>query len=223
MGCARSGVSGGAGTRISRRARPYPTAHGTSVGSPGVLTSARLILVPLDAGALDALADGDQPRLEGATGARFGRPLGPPPLLAEHLDAYRAGLRLGQPEPAWRLWLLVTRDDGVAVGVAGLSGPVLAGAATLGWSVYQDHQGRGYATEALQALISYLLGDPRIELVRATIDPANGASRRVAEKAGMREIGLCRNPEGGSMVEVCARRHGERRGGRRGDGAGRGG
>lgn len=171
-----------------------------------MLTSARLTLAPLGAEALDALADGDRRRLEGVTGARFGRPLGPPPLLDEHLDAYRAGLRLGQPEPAWRLWLIVARETDEAVGVAGLSGPVLAGAATLGWSVYPDHQGRGYATEALRVLVPHLLEHPRIDRVRATIDPANAASRRVAAKAGMREAGLTRNPDGGSMVEVCARR-----------------
>lgn len=171
-----------------------------------MLASGRLSLVPLGQEALDALAEGDRARLERETGARFGRPLGAPPLLDEHLDAYRAGLRLGQPEPAWRLWLLVTRDGGEAVGVAGLSGPVLAGVATLGWSVYPEHQGRGYATEALRTLVEHLLEDPRIAVVRATIDPANTASRRVAEKAGMREAGVSRGPDGASMVEVCARR-----------------
>lgn len=168
-------------------------------------------MAPLGAEALDALADGDRARLERATGARFGDPLGPPPLLHDHLDAYRAGLKLGHPDPAWRLWLLVRRAGGEAIGVAGLSGPVLAGAATLGWSVYPEHQGRGYATEALRALVEHLLEDPAIAVVRATIDPGNAASLRVAEKAGLRRCGLTRDPEGGSMVEVATPRRRARR------------
>jgi [ribosomal protein S5]-alanine N-acetyltransferase len=176
------------------------------------LRGARLTLTPLAAEALDALADGDRPRLERATGARFGDPLGPPPLLDDHLDTYRAGLRLGHPEPAWQLWLMVAHATGDAVGVAGLSGPVLAGVATLGWSVYPAHQGQGYATEALSLLVEHLLAAPGVTLVRATIDPANAASRRVAEKVGLRESGMTRGPEDEPMIEVCVRR---RRPGRR--------
>ena len=58
----------------------------------------------------------------------------------------------------------------------------------VGYHVRADLQGRGYATEAAAACRDHArdaLGSP--ELV-AIIHPANTASRRVAEKIGMRHV-----------------------------------
>lgn len=166
------------------------------------IASRRLDLVPLSVEALDALAAGDGPEVERRTGASFPRPLVPPPDMSDHLDGYRAGMRLAHPPPAWRLWLMSSRASGDAVGVIGVTGPVMNGAATLGWSVYPTMQRRGYATEAVRAMIGHLLGQPEIALVRATIAPTNVASLRVAEKAGLAPSGTARAGDGQPMVVV---------------------
>lgn len=49
--------------------------------------------------------------------------------------------------------------------------------------------GAGYATEAVRAAIRHAFGFPEAQLVFAEIHPDNVASRRVLEKAGLREAG----------------------------------
>ena len=57
----------------------------------------------------------------------------------------------------------------------------------LGWAVHPDFQGRGYATEAAEALINKLFSDG-FEEIRAGAFEGNEASFRVMEKLGMRRI-----------------------------------
>ena len=57
--------------------------------------------------------------------------------------------------------------------------------------------GKGYATEAAEALVSYALADPRVRVVRAhTFEKAN-ASTRVLTKCGFGYIGEVIEPEDG--------------------------
>lgn len=90
------------------------------------------------------------------------------------------------------------RDDG---GVAGAGGVEIHGAerrmGEVGYWVRSDRAGRGYATEAVRAVVDLAfaeLGLYRLEL-RAGVE--NRASQRVAEKVGFRREGVLR--------EGCAR------------------
>ena len=51
-----------------------------------------------------------------------------------------------------------------------------------------SRQGRGYATEALRAMLAMAWADPRVTGVAAGTDPGNAASQRVLEKAGFRRV-----------------------------------
>jgi RimJ/RimL family protein N-acetyltransferase len=51
----------------------------------------------------------------------------------------------------------------------------------VGWIVRRAWWGRGYATEAVQAVLSLAAARP----VAAAIRPSNAASRRVADKVGL--------------------------------------
>jgi len=55
-----------------------------------------------------------------------------------------------------------------------------------------DHRGRGYATEAVKLMTSYLFARLRIERVQLAIHPENEASRKVAQKAGYTRESLMR-------------------------------
>ena len=55
--------------------------------------------------------------------------------------------------------------------------------------VRRDRWGRGYATEALQAVLSIGHGELAIDRIVALAYPDNDPSRRVMEKAGMRADG----------------------------------
>lgn len=58
--------------------------------------------------------------------------------------------------------------------------------ASIGYSITPTHQGRGYATEAVTAVIDALFGEAGIHRITASIDPQNVASRRVLDKLGFR-------------------------------------
>jgi RimJ/RimL family protein N-acetyltransferase len=59
-----------------------------------------------------------------------------------------------------------------------------------GYAIASAHQGKGYATEALTALIEYGLRELDINRFEADINPANTASRRVLDRLGFRLEGL---------------------------------
>jgi len=57
-------------------------------------------------------------------------------------------------------------------------------AGLIGWWVAADQRRRGYATAAVRAFSGWLLSEGGLDAVVAEIDPANIASRRVAETSG---------------------------------------
>jgi RimJ/RimL family protein N-acetyltransferase len=59
----------------------------------------------------------------------------------------------------------------------------------IGYATYPDVEGRGFATEAADALIRWVLPQPGVAQVCATLPPDNRAAIRVAEKVGMSLVG----------------------------------
>jgi len=166
-----------------------------------VVRTARLEIAPLSAAALDALIAGDGQRLTACTGASFAAPDAPPPLLADALPIVRDRVGASPDDAPWWMWLAVERGSHAAVGVIGFGGPPGPdGVVTVGYAIYPAFQRRGFATEALSALCAWALEDPRVRAVRATIPPAHDASRRTAERAGLRHVGEDVDPEVGDVV-----------------------
>jgi len=58
--------------------------------------------------------------------------------------------------------------------------------AELGWVFHPDHTGRGYATEAVRALLRLCFTDLRLRRVTANCFAGNEASWRLMERVGMR-------------------------------------
>ena len=57
----------------------------------------------------------------------------------------------------------------------------------LGFTISPKHQRRGYASEAVEALLSFLFGSLNKHRVVASVDPSNAASIALLEKMGMRK------------------------------------
>lgn len=57
----------------------------------------------------------------------------------------------------------------------------------IGYVLHSDHHGRGYATEAADALLRYAFEDMTLHRVVARIDERNPASGAVLRKLGMRQ------------------------------------
>ena len=79
---------------------------------------------------------------------------------------------------------LESRAEGVLLGDVALN--TSGRQAEIGVTLTATAQGRGYAAEALQALISHAFGTLKLEQVRAEIDPRNVAALRLLLTLGFR-------------------------------------
>jgi ribosomal-protein-alanine N-acetyltransferase len=156
--------------------------------SETLVHTTRLDLRPLGAEAIEALLAGDGESLRRLTGARF-REAAPPPYMAEALPVVRDRLRERPAETPWWNWLVVDRSSGEAVGSVAFGGPVNAeGAVLVGYAMYADFEGRGYATEAVRAMVAWAFAQPGVREVRALAPVWNTPALRVAENVGMRPV-----------------------------------
>jgi RimJ/RimL family protein N-acetyltransferase len=86
----------------------------------------------------------------------------------------------------------------IVVGRIGFKGPPTADCVVeIAYGVELDHQGKGYATEAAEALTAYALSDEHVRVVRAHTRPEPNASTRVLTKCGFRCLGKVMDPEDG--------------------------
>jgi aminoglycoside 6'-N-acetyltransferase len=110
---------------------------------------------------------------------------------AEGVRAQIEEMTQRQPgEPGgWVQLSVEERDGGRLVGDVGLS-PAEGepDVIKVGYTIAPAFQGRGYATEAVQALVGYALHTLGAEVVRAYASAENLPSIRVAEKVGMRLV-----------------------------------
>lgn len=89
---------------------------------------------------------------------------------------------------------VVLPDEDVLIGGCGLKlQDAAATEGSLGYAINPDFQKSGYATEVALALINFAFGGLRLDQVYAECDTRNEASRRVMEKAGMRESSIIRD------------------------------
>ncbi len=110
-------------------------------------------------------------------------------------------LRFGLGAGLWSLhgfgyWMIVERETGTLAGVGGLGNferglAELLGFPEAGWALGADHWGKGYATEAVGAIVAWADAALAHE-IRCIIDPGNMASVRVAEKHGFAKCGELR-------------------------------
>ena len=161
----------------------------------------RLELVPLDGDAIEALLGGNGPRLKSLTGADFPRPVGAPPYMADSLPVVRDRLRRSPGEAPWWNWLVVRQDNHAAVGSVTFGGtPDATGAVLIGYAMYPGHEGQGYATEAVRAMMEWAFAQPGVRIVRALAPVWNTPAVHVAEKVGMRPVASDEDDEVGAVL-----------------------
>jgi len=161
----------------------------------------RLDLAPMSADTIDALLAGNVARLRSLTGAEFVAPVGPPPYMEESLPVVRNRLRERPAEMAWWNWLVVRRDNRHAVGSVAFAGPPdAAGAVLIGYAMYPEREGSGYATEATRAMVEWAFEQPGVRVVRVLAPVWNTPAVHVAEKVGMRPVGSYEDDEVGEVL-----------------------
>jgi aminoglycoside 6'-N-acetyltransferase len=111
----------------------------------------------------------------------------------------------------WVQFSVEERDGGRLIGDVGISpADDEPGVLKLGYTISPASQGRGYATEAIGALVEYAFETLGADLVRAYASADNLPSIRVAEKVGLRLIERFEHREGDETwlgVRYERRRH----------------
>lgn len=103
----------------------------------------------------------------------------------------------GEPG-GWVQFSVVERATGSLVGDVGMSpADGEPGVMKVGYTMDPASQGRGYATEAVAALVAYAFGTLGAEVVRAYASAENTPSIRVAEKVGMQLMERFERSSGG--------------------------
>ena len=113
-----------------------------------------------------------------------------------------AKLRAATEADPWMHGFTVTLlETGAAVGSAGFKGPPDAdGMVEIAYGIDTEHRGKGYATEAANAMIAYAFSSGLVRTVRAHTKPESDASKRVLSKCGFRNIGEVIDPEDGLVT-----------------------
>lgn len=104
------------------------------------------------------------------------------------------------PQSGWWLYLFVDPEERALVGCGGFKEkPDAAGVVQVGCEIAPRHQGKGYAVEALGALVRYGFTRPEVQAVDANSGPAHSATARVLQKCGMHMLGARRDPHDGQV------------------------
>ncbi|MGH7265767.1 MAG: GNAT family N-acetyltransferase [Candidatus Rokuibacteriota bacterium] len=170
------------------------------------LRTDRLRLVPLDAEGM-RLFVADWPALQRRLG------LTPSPAWMSDgatLDAARrhrdAMLRDPGDSMWWTFWQVVLASGAASVGLVDFKGPPgPEGGVTVGCALAPAYRGRGYATEAVGALVAHALRQPAVRRVAAETDGANVPAHRLLKRLGFTpgarvRAGMARHGETGKLV-----------------------
>jgi RimJ/RimL family protein N-acetyltransferase len=112
------------------------------------------------------------------------------PRSVEEVRSFLEGLLDLEPDTpgTWFQLAITLQDSGLLIGDCGLHFPPgEPHQAEVGITLASDHQGQGYATEALSAVLDYLFLSLGKHRVFASVDPRNRASIALLERVGMRK------------------------------------
>lgn len=117
-----------------------------------------------------------------------------PPLPLDEATAQVEDFAAGDPNaPGWFQYAIALRSaDAPLIGDIGVNLHENLMLAEIGFTLSARYQGRGYATEAVRALIARLFTEMRLLRLAAECDARNAASARLLERVGFRREGLRR-------------------------------
>jgi RimJ/RimL family protein N-acetyltransferase len=113
----------------------------------------------------------------------------PRPLTREESDAFIDRMEKHFTEQGFSMWALEVLPTGSFTGFVGLLVPRFQAhftpAVEIGWRLARQHWGRGYATEAARAALTFGFEELLLEEIVSFTVPGNIRSRRVMERIGM--------------------------------------
>lgn len=93
--------------------------------------------------------------------------------------------------PGFYRWAVTLRETGELIGSIGLHTGEEPETGSFAYMLARGFWGRGYAAEALAAVLDFGFREAGLACIRANHFARNRASGRVMEKAGLRRVGFC--------------------------------
>ena len=125
-------------------------------------------------------------------------PEGWPPEGMDAADMFAAMLRRDPGQAGWLSWYWILPDPATGtrtlIGCGGFTSPPVRGAVAIGYSLLREFQGKGFAIEAVKALIEWAFAHPEVREIIAETTPDNERSRHLLKKAGFRQKGEASEP-----------------------------
>lgn len=120
--------------------------------------------------------------------------------LAELSPEWLALLHASDASDPWiHGFAIIDRTSEAVIGTGGFKAAPADGIAEVAYGIDAEHQGKGFATEAAEALTTYAFASGRVRLVRAHTRPEFNASTRVLTKCGYRFVGEVVDPQDGPV------------------------
>ena len=89
----------------------------------------------------------------------------------------------------WYAMWIIENEDGMYIGNLCYKGLEADKNPEIGYGIFDEFQGRGYATEAASLAIKWAFNHPEVKAVEAETDINNAASQKVLEKCGFKATG----------------------------------
>lgn len=119
----------------------------------------------------------------------IGTPLDDPECIKGIVEDYASGHGNGTD----LVWAIEERATGEFTGTAGFeSFSFLDGSAEAGFTLLKEYRGRGYMTQAMEAIIAFAFGELRLNRIEVRIHPENAPALRLAERLGFKLEGTLR-------------------------------
>lgn len=127
--------------------------------------------------------------------------------IQEEAEKHRAYIERAYRFYDYGYWGVYERKTGELIGRCGIQDNVVDGVAEIeiGYLLAEEQRGKGYAGEAVRAVLTYAFRELDIPRVVAVIDKKNTASLHVAESCGMLwEKDILKNEAGEGIGHVCS-------------------
>ena len=102
--------------------------------------------------------------------------------------AYREMLSGCKRDPENRIWYapwkMTLKNDDTYIGNLSFKGPAKDNVVEIRYGILPAQEGKGYTTEAVQAMTQWAFGNADVVFIEAETEPENRAAQRILEKCG---------------------------------------
>ncbi|MFC0270866.1 GNAT family N-acetyltransferase [Metabacillus herbersteinensis] len=107
--------------------------------------------------------------------------------MGDHIDYYLSIIENDTSYKGWGVWFVYQQSDGLLIGDIGYKGKPYEGTVEVGYGISTNVQNRGYATEAIEALMNWAFTSTDVHRIKAECLEDNGPSLSVLKKLGMNQ------------------------------------